>query len=792
MAKTKAQDALNSLTHNFLDFLNFLSRKSKSDNIDQFFRKGSITTTSELFEIGKYFLEHTIGIEENDFFPSLGYKEFACFVPQSETYYPWALFVVPTSIEDLAEFFDHHGRNYLLSANSGKKDYIVVTNSKSLSVFDFTHYDSRFEVSYTDLYDSTVQNNPNASLKNWENFLKEFGPDKVKEKKKNRRKEVIDYQRPKESSPELQYVKRFGHMPSFEIPIGYDNNNYRETFKTKESLPFLTTETIDWDGTTKKVENRLIWGDNLAVMRSLPSESIDLIYIDPPFFSGRNYNCIFGDDDEIRSFKDIWDGGLPTYLAWLNARLWEMKRLLKTSGSIFIHLDWHAAQYVKCELDKIFGYDNFINEIIWGYDVGGKSKRHFARKHDNIFWYSKAKDYFFDSKAVRVPMKSGEKSFGGRLETDADGRKYRLVYGTKDKNGNAKYYKYYLDEGKIPEDYWTDINSLQSKVTERIGYPTQKPEELLKRIISCASPEKGVVADFFSGGGTTVSVAEKLGRNWIGTDISRIAVSVARDRLLTIYDKPAGIQPLNKAPKHSFKVDYHGVYERDLVRELETESYNDFVLKCYQAIPKKIGTTIHGFKDNKAVFVAPAKSNLKSHHIDEFCADLAEKKIQNGIILAWNISKEAEKYVSDLRKGSSGVDIQIIQIKLVDIDSNEFKGDNIRFINKPVALIRAKQKSELTWVFDASASCGSNGSDIHYYQWDFNHKNKFTPSTKPKFKGSEDVDGDGNPLNDYKKIEYTFPSEGEFNVALRVFDKSGAEAITNIKVIISKKGSKVA
>ena len=374
----------------FTDFLNFLSRKSKTDNVDQYLRNGSITGTLELFDAGKYFLNYTIGTDENDFFPNLKYKDFACFVPQSENYYPWALFVLPTNTEDLAEFFDHHGRDYLLSADCGKKYFVVVTNLKSLSVFNFNHYDERFEISFVELYDGLNGNETKVSLKNWFAFLKEFGPEKALEKKKNRRKEVIDYQRPKESSSELQYVKKFGHMPNFEIPVGYDGKNFRETFKTKDELPFLTNETVDWDGVTKKIENKLIWGDNLAVMRSLPSDSIDLIYIDPPFFSGRDYNCIFKDDEETRSFKDIWDGGIPTYLAWLNARLWEMKRLLTNTGSILVHLDWHAAHYVKCELDKIFGYGGkkelpgFRNEIIWSYNSGGRAKDFLSRNKRTV------------------------------------------------------------------------------------------------------------------------------------------------------------------------------------------------------------------------------------------------------------------------------------------------------------------------------------------------------------------------------------------------------------------------
>jgi len=122
-------------------------------------------------------------------------------------------------------------------------------------------------------------------------------------------------------------------------------------------------------------------------MRQLPSESIDLIYIDPPFFSGKQYNVIFGDQNELRSFVDIWEGGLPGYLIWLNARLYEMKRLLKGTGSIFVHLDWHAAHYVRVELDKLFGHENFVNEIVWHYRRWTSPSNKFQRLHDSIHFY---------------------------------------------------------------------------------------------------------------------------------------------------------------------------------------------------------------------------------------------------------------------------------------------------------------------------------------------------------------------------------------------------------------------
>lgn len=172
---------------------------------------------------------------------------------------------------------------------------------------------------------------------------------------------------------------RFGSVPVEKEPLGWDRRRgFRKLFPPV-SLPFQVVERIQFGHPTLE-PNRLIWGDNLHVMRQLPSESIDLIYIDPPFFSGRNYNVIFGDQNELRSFSDIWEGGMPGYLIWLNARLYEMKRLLKKTGSIYVHCDHHASHYIKAELDKIFGVTNFINEVVWSYKSGGNSKKTFAKK----------------------------------------------------------------------------------------------------------------------------------------------------------------------------------------------------------------------------------------------------------------------------------------------------------------------------------------------------------------------------------------------------------------------------
>jgi len=255
-------------------------------------------------------------------------------------------------------------------------------------------------------------------------------------------------------------------------------------------------------------------GDNLAVMRELPSEKIDLIYIDPPYFSQRNY----GD------FDDRWKS-IQHYLDFMVERLKEMHRLLKQTGSIYVHLDWHAVHYVKVEMDKIFGAQNFQNEIVWCYPNGGKGTRSFAKKHDTILFYSKSFIHKFNGNNVRVPYELiSPKSISPFTLIDENGRRYR------ERVSNRKTYTYYADKGKIPNDWWIDIQPLTGRRgrKERLGYQTQKPTELMKRIILASSNEGDLVADFFCGSGSFIKKAHELGRSSIGVDVSSKALSLAR------------------------------------------------------------------------------------------------------------------------------------------------------------------------------------------------------------------------------------------------------------------------
>jgi len=269
------------------------------------------------------------------------------------------------------------------------------------------------------------------------------------------------------------------------------------------------------------MENKIIHGDCLSVLKTLEDESVDLIYLDPPFFSNRNYEVIWGDEGEKRSFEDRWSGGMQQYISWLHERVSEMHRVLKKTGSIYLHCDHHADAYIRVQiLDPIFGEKNFRNEIVWCYSrMASKGQKQFSKSSDTIFWYSKSTEWTFNVDSIRMPYSESSKNRAGYKKTS--------LGGAAPKSGICE-----LNEiGKFPECWWSDIGIVKGNSHERIGYPTQKPEALLERIIKASSSEGDVVLDPFLGGGTTISVAEKLGRKWIGIDQSMIAVKVSEGRI---------------------------------------------------------------------------------------------------------------------------------------------------------------------------------------------------------------------------------------------------------------------
>lgn len=263
-------------------------------------------------------------------------------------------------------------------------------------------------------------------------------------------------------------------------------------------------------------------GDNLAIMREMEPESVDLIYLDPPFFSNRNYEVIWGDNQEVRAFNDRWADGINHYLDWMKERLVEIHRILKSTGSIYCHLDWHAVHYVKVMMDDIFGMKNFRNEIVWHYGLGAaNAKSTYLKKHDTILFYSKNKKYTFNLQRGEVTPQMKAKY----CHID-EGGAYMMAKGKK----------YYLKGGKPLDSVW-DIPTISPTSKERLKYPTQKPEALLDRIIKASSNPDDIVLDPFCGCGTTVAVAKKLGRKWLGIDQNEKAIELTEKRLKLIVNQ---------------------------------------------------------------------------------------------------------------------------------------------------------------------------------------------------------------------------------------------------------------
>lgn len=269
--------------------------------------------------------------------------------------------------------------------------------------------------------------------------------------------------------------------------------------------------------------SRLIEGENLAVMSTLLADfegKIDLIYVDPPFLSGKSYRVRTGRKEDSRhpenwktaeGFQDEWRDRAD-YLNMLYSRLRLMHSLLAETGSLYLHLDWHAAAYARVLLDEIFGPDRLLNEIIWTYHGPSPIRSAFKRKHDTLYVYTKSKEYTFNADAVRVPYDAATvKTFSSP----------KAGFGKRPD----------LARGKVPEDWWY-FPVVARMHRERTGYPTQKPEALLERIIRASSNSGDLVADFFCGSGTCVTVARRLGRRWLGCDISPLAINTTRRRLL--------------------------------------------------------------------------------------------------------------------------------------------------------------------------------------------------------------------------------------------------------------------
>ena len=323
--------------------------------------------------------------------------------------------------------------------------------------------------------------------------------------------------------------------------------------------------------------NKLYFGDNLGILREQVGDaSVDLIYLDPPFNSNADHNILFLERDgqqsaaQITAFEDTWDWSLESelayqevikegpakvgelmtalrpflgqndimaYLTMMSQRLIELRRVLKPTGSIYLHCDPRASHYLKLLMDAVFGFDNFLNEVVWNYRKWTNAAKHFQKNHDVILVYCRDKgahtfNKLFDANAPQ----SEQYARGWDTNVVAGGVRQLLVYDrekAQEQIDSGDYDRIVYREEQTEEalpDHW-EISILNSQAKERLGYPTQKPEALLERIIAASSNEGDLVLDPFCGCGTAVAVAERLNRRWIGIDITHLAVSLMKSRL---------------------------------------------------------------------------------------------------------------------------------------------------------------------------------------------------------------------------------------------------------------------
>jgi DNA modification methylase len=433
----------------------------------------------------------------------------------------------------------------------------------------------------------------------------------MKKLTKQQKEEIIKkIQEGKPISDEYRFLIPFETEKEYEL-IYAKKERKEDILADTLSVPF---QPIKKFGGAKENEwqNMLISGDNSQALKHLLKlkeqgklrnpdgrNGVKLIYIDPPFATEQEFRGSKGE----KAYQDKIAGA--DFLEFLRKRLIFLKELLTEDGTIYVHLDQRKGHYFKVILDEIFSENNLRNEIIYHYDQGARGKNEFGTKHDNIFRYSKGENFVFNTKDILVPYESGM-------------TEWRYTKGGQ--KGKE------MPEGKVPSDVWSI--KLNAMSLEHIGYPTQKPEELLERIIKASSNKGDIVLDAFAGSGTTGAVAEKLGRKWIMIDSSKLAIYTIQKRVLNLKE---GIGNKGRTLKSKPFVLYNaGLYlDSGFIEKMDEVDYRKFVLELFNAESsdnKVKGVQMHGILNNRLVMVFSQKDYLTHEFIDDL-----HKTIGNGL-----------------------------------------------------------------------------------------------------------------------------------------------------------------
>ena len=630
------------------------------------------------------------------------------------------------------------------------------------------------------------------------------------------------------------------------------------------SLPFQTIETLNESSQQRqksidsfltgrcKTEwrNRLIWGDKKYVLPSLLPEfanSVDLIYIDPPFDTGENFSYRAEVPDhqvnttsftklpsmiEQKAYRDTWGAAsthLDSYLHWFYETIVLLGKLLKPTGSIYVHLDWHVGHYAKCVADEVFGLDNFRNEIMWRRSTSHSDANKYGQVHDTIYWYTKGPGYSWKpqfrpysreyiDQYFRFKEPDGRRywkedatgagqgparRFGTQMIAPPPGRHWRWTQENIDEHwkqgrfvltsSGKPEFKRYLDEqeGDPISDVWDDIKRINMMATERLGYETQKPEALLERIVKASSGENDLVLDCFVGSGTTAVVAEKLNRRWIACDLSRFAIHTTRKRLLNVQGlKPFVIQNLGKYERQAWQNAEFGNEAGARVR-----SYIDFILKLYNAQPLNGYIWLHGKKGSRLVHVGSVDSPISPLDVGQIVAEFKrsigtgkEAPKTYGIdVLGWDFAFELNELAKQ-QAAQANVDVRFLRIPREVLDKRAVEQGDVRFFELASldVGVKASHKKATVTINDFVIPIDDVPADVqkeikHWSQWidywaiDWNNKNDTFHNEWQEYRTRE------KPKLTTESSK-TYDEQGEYRVVVKVVDILGNDTTKMLQV----------
>jgi adenine-specific DNA-methyltransferase len=453
--------------------------------------------------------------------------------------------------------------------------------------------------------------------------------------------------------------------------------------------------------------NKLIWGDNSLILSSLvngpmrneieKAGGLKLVYIDPPFDVGSDFSMdIEVGDDSVKkkpsvieevAYRDTWGKGIDSYASMIYSRIRLIHSLLAEDGSIYVHVDYRTSSMVKLILDEVFGIERFRGWLVWSIGSGAKGRQQWSNQHNDIFCYSKGDNFTFNHSDPELREPFAELSTSMHFnKVDSEGRKYR------ERIVNGKSYIYYAEDGKLVGSVWNDISSMAANspiLNESVGYPTQKPEKLLSRIIKASSNPGDLIGDFFCGSGTTLAVAEKLGRKWIGSDLGRFSIHTTRKRLISVQREASKVG----LPFRAFEILNVGGYERAYMvgidgllgegerltqSQLKRGEFVDLILSAYGAQKSDQLVPFSGSKGGTAILIGSIDAAVTQEQVQQAIDTALSVGISRVDVLGFEFEMGISPAMSDAAK-EQGLTLTVRYIPSEVFDKRAIAKGQVKF-----------------------------------------------------------------------------------------------------------------